>query len=331
MEDQYKVYLIPAGQIVPGNNDRQNFDEVELAELAGSIAEDGLTNPITVKPIGFICLETGRPAAAAEELAGQGTVVPLYRIAAGERRFRAMTANLGWQEIPAFIREMDVEQESSVMLSENLGRVDLDPVEEAQAYQKRIEEHGWSEEKIAAKGGVTVARVVARLKLLRLVPEAAALVSRGTIPLGHAEAMVELKPSLQVEAVKLLGRANLTHTQFKQYLAQLVEQDSQPQPLFDLAAFWEEQAKADAQRQAELRARQFDIPTRDDIPPVRADRRDTAGDIIVRYLVDLRDGGQTAEAAVIGNLLTVLLRFRKVKNFREHPALNELLENAGPV
>jgi len=68
-----------------------------------------------------------------------------------------------------------------------------------------------------------------------------------------------------------------------------------------------------------MRSRSAEIFTSIDLPPVQGDRKDTAGDIIVRYMRDLHDGGYRREAEAVGNLLMVLLRYRKVKIFRENP------------
>jgi hypothetical protein len=122
--------------------------------------------------------------------------------------------------------------------------------------------------------------------------------------------------------LKLLGKTAVPFTMFKQYLTQLIE--SQTEQLgFDLTEFWMEQMESVQDEQAALRAREATIITNDDLPPVVADRKDTAGDIIVRYMRDLNEAGFGREAAAVGNLLDVLLKFRKVKNFREAGDLME--------
>jgi ParB family chromosome partitioning protein len=118
------VHEIRASTIRAGTNDRKHFDEVKLGELAESISEHGLAEPIIVRPVTSFC--------------GVG-----YEIVAGERRFRAMTTILDRSFIPAIVRELDDESASAIMLAENTGRADLDPIEEANAYQSRIERFGW--------------------------------------------------------------------------------------------------------------------------------------------------------------------------------------------
>jgi ParB/RepB/Spo0J family partition protein len=246
-----------------------------------------------------------------------------YRLVAGERRFRAMAEVLEWKDVPAFIKEMkDALHERTVMAHENLGRVDLNPMEEAEVYREFTQDFELSEAETAERCGVTLARVVSRLKLLDLVPMARDLVAKGQLPISHAEEMTSLPDGLQHEALKLLGKTAVPFTMFKQYLTQLIE--SQTEQLgFDLTEFWMEQMESVQDEQAALRAREATIITNDDLPPVVADRKDTAGDIIVRYMRDLNEAGFGREAAAVGNLLDVLLKFRKVKNFREAGDLME--------
>jgi hypothetical protein len=123
------VPTVEAALIVPGDNDRQAFEPVALQELADSIAAHGLAQPITVRPI-----------------AGG-----LYQIVAGERRFRAMQL-LGWERVPALVRDLDDRQASAIMLVENLNRVDLNPIDEARAYSKRMTEFSWAVSDIAHFG-----------------------------------------------------------------------------------------------------------------------------------------------------------------------------------
>ena len=136
---------VQAALIVRGDNDRKHFDAEALAELAGSIERDGLAQPITVRPVA-----TG------------------LEIVAGERRFRAMTEVLGWTLIPAIVRELDDRAASAIMLAENLSRVDLDPVAEAEAYASRMEALDLTVGAGRRDGRRERARVVTRLPILRL-------------------------------------------------------------------------------------------------------------------------------------------------------------------
>jgi ParB family chromosome partitioning protein len=149
------VTEIPVQQVRPGANDRTSFDEAGISDLAASIEVHGLAQPITVRPH------------------GDG-----FEIVAGERRFRAVK-HLGRTTVPAIVRDYTDEQASAVMLLENVQRADLDPVDEAHAYQSRIDRFGLTVGQVAEMAGVTAARVCTRLPVLRLFPEAQHLVRVG--------------------------------------------------------------------------------------------------------------------------------------------------------
>ena len=106
-----EIANIPVSSIAAGNNDRKEFDPVKLEELAASIAAHGLAQPITVRPLSGL--------------------IPGFEIVAGERRFRAISRVLQWDTIPAIVRDLDDEAASAIMLAENTGRADLNPIEEA--------------------------------------------------------------------------------------------------------------------------------------------------------------------------------------------------------
>ena len=170
---------LAAVEIMPGLNDRTTFEPVALAELAASIEAHGLAQPPTVRPV-----------------AGG------YEIVAGERRFRAMRDVLGWSEIPCMIREMSDETASSIMLAENVQRADLDPIEEARAYQNRIARFGYSLAQIADVAAVPIERVRKRLSLLALAPEIAHMVSRKQLPLAYAYCLSPLDSNRQLLALR---------------------------------------------------------------------------------------------------------------------------------
>ncbi|MFA5385515.1 MAG: ParB/RepB/Spo0J family partition protein, partial [Eubacteriales bacterium] len=119
--------------IVPsGSNPRKNFDEDKIDELAVSIREFGILEPLVVRKVG-----TG------------------YGIIAGERRWRA-AAIAGLKEVPCIVRDdISDEQEAEIMLIENLQRQDLDPVEEAQAYKALLAMNGYTQESLGEKLGVS--------------------------------------------------------------------------------------------------------------------------------------------------------------------------------
>lgn len=213
-----EITMIDVRDIMAGNNDRTKFDGARLAELAGSIRENGLVQPVTVRPIGRA-----------------GVFGEAYQIVAGERRYRACGL-AGLTEVPCIIRELDDEQAAALMLVENTGRADLDPVDEANAYAARIRDYGWTVADIATRAGVSPVRVQFRLKLLALRPDVQALVRSGQLTLGYAQILAdgELDPNRQVQAVAAL-RDNPTPTPawFRRIVGTLFEQQAQD-GLFDL-------------------------------------------------------------------------------------------------
>jgi ParB family chromosome partitioning protein len=175
-----QVTLLPVSHIIAGNNDRKTFDAAKLTELATSIASHGLAQPITVQPCG-----------------------DHVQIVAGERRFRAIAHILKWETAPCLIRELSDEEASAIMLAENTSRADLNPLEEATAYQERAHRFGWSFDKIALTAGVSAELVKRRISLLTLNDDIQHLVAGGHFPLGHAEALTDLDANRQRIAVRI--------------------------------------------------------------------------------------------------------------------------------
>ncbi|MDR1898676.1 MAG: ParB/RepB/Spo0J family partition protein [Treponema sp.] len=146
---------------------RKNFDETELRELADSIREHGVIQPVLA------------------EDAGDGT----YTIIAGERRCRAARmAGLG--EVPVLIRDYSAEKRMIVSLIENVQRSDLNPIEEAAAYQKLITLTGLSQDEVAARVGKSRSAVANALRLLKLPEDIRGSLEMGEISPGHARAIL---------------------------------------------------------------------------------------------------------------------------------------------
>ncbi len=190
-EEQLNVLV---GEIRAGNNDRTFFDKESLKDLATSIDEHGLAQRPLIRPI------------KSDEFK--------YEIIAGERRFRAMSQVLGWTKIPVVIRKMSDMAASALMLAENLARQDIDPIDEANAYARRIDE-GWTIEEIADRCGVRKERVECRLRLTKVREDIQDLVRFGNFPIGHAELLSKLDNNRQMLAAKpLIGGQNLTKKAF---------------------------------------------------------------------------------------------------------------------
>lgn len=161
-------------------NQRKTFDEEKLKELAESIKEKGVIQPIVVRPAG-----------------------DKYEIVSGERRVRA-SKMAGVDTIPAVIRELDDHQALEVMVIENLQREDVHPLEEAEGYEALIKKHGYkSAEDIAVKVGKSKWYVYNRLKLCDLIPENRKLFYSGEISPSVALLVARLRPQDQ----KAAGRA----------------------------------------------------------------------------------------------------------------------------
>ncbi len=281
-----QIAPLPVSMIDPGDNDRTVFDPDALAELAASIRQHGLAQPITVRMRGN-----------------------RFQIVAGERRFRAISQVLGWDTVPCIVRQLDDEQASAIMLAENTGRRDLNPIEEARAYQARIERHAWDAEHIASVAGVPLERVKRRLNLLRLVPEAQHLVAAGQLAIGHAETLAPLDDNRQRIALRILASSEgLTLQQFRHIVADLLAEQN-AETLFDLEKFWCDQVQ---RQELPRRGRHAftGAPIRPDLPPVRqvGPGQNSTAALIDSYIADLLQAGLTAEAGVIGTLYTALVQ-----------------------
>jgi ParB/RepB/Spo0J family partition protein len=228
--DMKPISDIPISQIVPGRNDRTVFDESGLRELADSIKEHGLIQPITVRH------------------ANDGN---LFEIVAGERRFRACKL-LGWKTIPAIVTDLKDEEASAITLAENIARKSLDPIDEACAYQSRIESFGWSINDLSKYAGTSTIHIQFRLKLLKLIPEIQKLIRGGNIQIGYAQILADanLDSNFQLLAFsKLRDNPKPTMGWFRSIVLELKEKQDQgilfKGPLFDkTCAFNEPQTKS---------------------------------------------------------------------------------------
>lgn len=165
-----RVWNIAIDKMVPGvYQPRKNFDKESLFELSNSIKENGVIQPITVRKR----KEGG------------------YEIIAGERRWRAAQA-AGLHEIPAIIKTMTDREALQIALIENIQREDLDPIEEAESYQRLIEEFSLSQQEAAEKVGKERSSVANALRLLALPLEIREMLSRKQISVGHAKAILSL-------------------------------------------------------------------------------------------------------------------------------------------
>lgn len=292
------IQKVKCRQIFAGDNDRTVFDDDGLAELAESIRAHGLAQPITVRVFAPdpMCVFGGDRFGDMAQ----------YQIVAGERRFRAVSQVLKLETIDCIVRELNDEEASAIMLAENVGRRDLDPVDEMLAYRKRIEKQGWSVEKIAEKCGVSKKRVEKRLLLGNVRDDILYHVRRGTFPIGHAEMMSVLDHNRQMIAARPIieGKA-VNFRQFREIVDALFAQQSQ-ESLFDLALF----GGALEQPRVNIETAQDSYPVAAYLPdPVITPQHHT-GAISLAYILELQAQGYEREAAAIGRLLAFLCKNR---------------------
>ena len=157
---------------------RKHFDDAALADLADSIREHGIIQPLTVRK-----LASG-----------------YYQIIAGERRWRAARL-AGLREVPVVVIEADDKKAMELALIENLQRADLTPIEEARGYQQLIGEYGLTQEQVADRVSKSRPAVANAMRLLSLPDELLALVEEGKLTAGHARAILSLKEKPQQLAV----------------------------------------------------------------------------------------------------------------------------------
>jgi len=166
-----EFFLCPVEEIHPSpHQPRQHFPEGTLEELAQSIREKGLIQPVVLR----------RSATGA------------YELIAGERRWRA-AQRAGLTEVPAIVRQADEEEVLEMALVENLQREDLNPVEEAQAYRLLLDRTGLTQEAVASRIGKSRVAVANGLRLLSLPSAALEALRQGAITAGHARAILSVE------------------------------------------------------------------------------------------------------------------------------------------
>ena len=166
---------------------RKLFDEAALAELADSIREHGIIQPLTVRklPSGY------------------------YQIIAGERRWRAARL-AGLAEVPAIVIEADDRKAAELAMIENLQREDLNPMEEAAGFQSLIENYHMTQEEAAQRVGKSRSAVANALRLLGLTPTVRRLVEDGQLSAGHARALLPLSSAAQESAASAVVSGGLS-------------------------------------------------------------------------------------------------------------------------
>ena len=201
------VETLPLREIEPDpDQPRKTFDEEALGELAASIAEHGLLQPIAVRPQG---------------LGG-------YSIVAGERRWRACRM-AGLTEVPVVVKDVSDEQAMELALVENLQREDLDPVEEAAGIRELMLRCDLTQEQAARKLGKSRSALANSLRLLNLPENVLELLKSGFITIGHAKVVLGLPtPELQEEAAQMIADNQLNVRQAEALCKKLAKPTKEP-------------------------------------------------------------------------------------------------------
>jgi ParB family chromosome partitioning protein len=187
-------------RILPNSHQpRKGFDEESLEELANSIRQHGVVQPIVVRP-----LEDG-----------------FFQLIAGERRWRA-SQRAGLSRIPAVVRDAGDHDALEIALIENLQRQDLNPLEEAQAYDRLISEFGMTQEEVARRVGKNRATIANMLRLLKLPPEVQQWLRENKLSTGHAKALLSLSElDAILDAARKLIQGNYSVRQAEMLIARI--------------------------------------------------------------------------------------------------------------
>jgi ParB family chromosome partitioning protein len=200
-----RIYVSIALIDASGDQPRQEFDAEELAQLAESIKNYGILQPLLV--------------AKKDER---------YEIIAGERRFRAAKM-VGLQKIPVIIGDYSKQESMEVQLIENIQRSDLNPIEEARAYQKLIQEFGLKQEELAKRVSKNRVTISNSMRLLRLDEQVQTMLAAGNLSAGHARALLAVKDKdKQRELAEKIVSNDLSVRQVEKIVKKMAEEEENP-------------------------------------------------------------------------------------------------------
>ena len=201
-EEKSSLYL-PISQVEScAGQPRKQFDPDALADLADSIREHGIIQPLTVRK-----LQSG-----------------YYQIIAGERRWRAARM-AGLDQVPAIVIEADDRKAMELAMIENLQREDLNPIEEAEGYRQLMEQYNLTQEETAQRVGKSRSVVANALRLLNLCPPVRAMVEDGRLSNGHARTILPLSPALQEKAADAILNSDLSVRQTELLVKKLTAEE----------------------------------------------------------------------------------------------------------
>ncbi|MGM9911226.1 MAG: nucleoid occlusion protein [Lacticaseibacillus absianus] len=200
-----QIQDLPLARIHPNRfQPRHAFSSESISELAQTLREEGLLQPIIVREDG-------------EE----------YEIIAGERRFRA-AQSLGWEKIPAIVNNLSDQQTASLALIENLQREDLNPIDEATAYENLMELNSLTQTQLAKDIGKSQSYVANKLRLLKLDPQIQEALASGAITARHGRALLALSSDQQKQALEQILSDKLNVKQTEELVAKLLEGPAKP-------------------------------------------------------------------------------------------------------
>lgn len=200
LELMMKLSLIQPNQEQP----RKEFDQESLKELADSIKRYGVLQPLLVQKVGNF-----------------------YQIIAGERRWRAARM-AGLTEVPVVIKEYSRQESMEISLIENVQRADLNPIEEAQAYQRLVKEFGLTQEEIAARVSKNRVTITNTMRLLRLDEQIQNMLVQEVITGGHARALLSLQQTeLQLKAAKEILDRSLSVRETERLVKRILKEQEQ--------------------------------------------------------------------------------------------------------
>lgn len=217
-EQGSELLVLPISKVEPRlEQPREYFNEEALQELADSISQYGLIQPVIARK-----LDSG-----------------YYQIIAGERRWRASRL-AGLEEIPVRVIEADDRRTAELALVENLQREDLNPIEEAKGYRTLIEEYGLTQEETAKSVGRSRPAVTNALRLLSLSPKVMEMVEKGSLSAGHARALVSINnEQQQLETANEVIKKSLTVRKTEQLASKILKGNNSKEkeaPLVDYSA-----------------------------------------------------------------------------------------------
>ncbi len=218
-EEKNSLFL-PISQVEScASQPRKQFDADALADLADSIREHGIIQPLTVRK-----LQSG-----------------YYQIIAGERRWRAARM-AGLSEVPAIVIEADDRKAMELAMIENLQREDLNPIEEAEGYQMLMSQYNMTQEETAQRVGKSRSAVANALRLLHLCPSVRAMVEDGRLSNGHARTLLPLSPEAQEKAAATVIKNDLSVRQTELLVKKLTAQPKEKPQKSSISVDYAEEA-----------------------------------------------------------------------------------------